>query len=316
MSFASETKNELARVIPEKNCCKLAEIAGFIKSAGSIGLAGGGKFNLMLKTENPAVARHYKKLIKEYFEVDAKLEMEDGNKLNKGYYYLLKIGPEMRSDQILRETGILLVRQGNNFISDGIYEDLIKTKCCKKAYLRGTFLGVGTMADPEKSYHLDWIFTSKKLAEDLVKLINSFVELEAKLTKRKNHYIAYVKNYGYIRDVLTLMGAHSQVLNLENVKITKELRGEAVRMTNCDTANTDRIISASEKQMEDINYLIKEKGLDWFPEKLRAIAEARLENPEASLTQLGELIEPPLKKSGVNNRLKKISQLANDLRDR
>ena len=129
MSFASETKNELARIVPEKKCCMLAEIAGFMRMAGSIRLAGGGKFRIVMTTGNPAVARHYKTLIKTYFSVDAGLEMgQDQQSLKRGHVYMLSIGPEDLSEQILRETGILMVKEGMNFISDGIYDGLIKTK--------------------------------------------------------------------------------------------------------------------------------------------------------------------------------------------
>lgn len=314
MSFASETKNELSRLEVGKECCNLAEIAGFIRVAGSIGLAGKGKFNIVLKTENAAVARRYKKIIKEYFQVDAKLDMEESGNLNKGYHYLLKISPGMQSEQILRETGILLVKQGNNFISDGIYEGIVKSKCCKKAFLRGAFMGCGTINNPEKGYNLEWITNSKKFAQDLVKIVDSFVDLKAKTIKRKNHYVVYVKNSSYIRDLLAIMGAHSKLLELENVKITKELKSEAVRMTNCDTANMDRVLDASERQIAEIKLIEAKKGMGWLPEKLRAVALCRLANPEASLVQLGEMIDPPLKKSGVNNRLKKISELAGKIR--
>ena len=126
MSFSTETKNELSRVYPPKKCCQLAEIAGFLRVSGSIRLAGGGKFRIVITTDNPAVARHYKKLIKDYFQVDTELELGEGTNLKKGRLYMLTIGPEMRSEQILRETGILLVREGNNYISDGIYDDLIR----------------------------------------------------------------------------------------------------------------------------------------------------------------------------------------------
>lgn len=309
MSFSSETKNELSRTYPTKNCCKLAEIAGFLRTAGSIGLAGGGKFNIALKTENPAVARHYKKLLKDYFDVDSRLDVEEGAAINKGYFYKLVIGPEMRSDQILRETGILMVRQGNNFISDGIYQGIIRSKCCKKAYLKGMFLGAGTMANPDKSYQMEWPLSSRTLAEDLLKLINSFVDMDAKMVKRKSQYVVYVKSYGYIRDLMTMMGAHTMVLELENIKIKKELRGEAVRLTNCDTANMDRVIGASGKQIEAIKFLDGAVGLNKLPEKLREIAILRLEHPEASLLQLGEMLTPPLKKSGVNNRMKKLMNM-------
>ncbi len=141
---------------------------------------------------------------------------EEGQSLS-----FLTIDPNMRSEQILRETGILLVREGNNYISDGIYSDLIKTKCCRKSYLRGIFMGSGTISDPEKSYHLEIVCSSKNLANDLKKMINSFVDLSAKIVERKNHYIVYMKSSEYICDTLAIMGAHSQMLEFENVKIKR-----------------------------------------------------------------------------------------------
>jgi len=314
MSFSAETKNELARVEPEKKCCQLAEIAGFVRVSGSIRLAGGGKFKIVITTENPAAARHYKKLIKEYFQVDTELEIGESTSLKKGHTYMLTIGPEMRSEQILRETGILLVREGNNYISDGIYEDLIKTKCCRKAYLRGIFIGSGTISDPEKGYHLEIVCGSEKLAADLKKMINTFEDLSAKVVERKDKYIVYMKNSDYISDTLAIMGAHSRVLEFENVKIKKELLNETVRITNCDNANTDRILDASQKQIEAIRKIeAAPGGFDALPAKLRKTAELRLENPDASLTQLGEMMVPPMKKSGINNRLRKLEEIAGRL---
>ena len=145
MSFASDTKNELAHVQPEKKCCMLAEISGFLRVAGSIGLAGFGKFKIIVTTQNPAVARHYKKLLQDYFGIETKLEIGEGKTIGKAqagqkYAYSLTIDADNRSEQILRETGILLVREGNNYISDGIYSGIIGSKCCKKAYLRGVFM--------------------------------------------------------------------------------------------------------------------------------------------------------------------------------
>ena len=263
MSFAAETKNELARIEPEKKCCMLAEIAGFLRVSGSLRLAGGGKFKIVITTENPAVARHYKKLIKEYFQVDTELEVEDAPPPKKGRIYMLAISPEMRSEQILRETGILMVREGNNYISDGIFDGLIRSKCCKKAYLRGIFMGAGTMNDPAKSYHLEFVCASKNLAMDLRKMINSFVDLSAKVVQRKENYIVYMKNSEYISDTLAIMGAHTQVFAFEDVKIKKELVNNAVRITNCDNANTDRTLDASQRQISAIRKIENAKGLEW-----------------------------------------------------
>ena len=310
MSFSSETKNELARIEPERKCCQLAEIAGFLRVSGSIRLAGGGKFQIVVTTDSPAVARHYKKMLQEYFRIEAELLIGEAAALKKGHTYMLTIDPEMRSESILRETGILLVREGNNYISDGIYDGIVKTRCCRKAYLRGIFLGTGSVNSPEKGYHLEFVCGSENLARDLRRLINTFDDLSAKITQRKDRYVVYMKNSQYISDTLAIMGAHSKVLEYEDVKIKKELVNQAVRMTNCDTANTDRTLDASQRQLEAIRRIEGTGSLDALPPKLRELALLRQYNPEASLTQLGEMMSPPLKKSGVNNRMKRILDFA------
>lgn len=313
MSFSMETKNELAHVMPEKKCCMLAEIAGFIRMCGSIRLAGGGKFRIVTTTENPAVARHYKKLIKDYFGIDTVLEVGQGNTLKKGRAYILTIGPEDLSEQILRETGILMVKEGMNYISDGIYDGLIRTKCCRKAYLRGIFLAAGTITDPEKAYHLEFNCSSQILAADVRKLINSFVDLHAKISVRKKNYSVYVKEGEQIIDILAIMGAHSQIFAFENVRITKEIRNKANRLNNCDNANIDKTLQAAEKQLACIRKIQDTKGLRFLPDKLYEVALLRLDHPEATLQELADMMDPPMKKSGINNRFRKIEELANKL---
>lgn len=313
MSFSMDTKNELAHIVPEKKCCMLAEIAGFIRMCGSIRLAGGGKFKIVTTTESPAVARHYKTLIKEYFGIDAALEVGQGNTLKKGKYYILTIGPESLSEQILRETGILMVKEGFNVISDGIYNGLIRTKCCRKAYLRGIFLAAGTIADPEKSYHIEFVCNSEVLAGDVKKLINSFVGLHAKTLQRKKSFIVYVKESEQMIDILALIGAHSQLFTIENIRITKEIRNKANRINNCDNANIDKTLQAAEKQLGWIRKIQDTKGLRFLPDKLYEVAVLRLDHPEATLQELAELMDPPMKKSGLNHRMKKIEEFANKL---
>lgn len=264
MSFSADTKNELAHVEPEKKCCMLAEIAGFIRMCGSIRLAGGGKFEIVTATEHPAVARHYKRMLKEYFGIDAELAVGQGSGLKKGRSYLLSIGPENLSEQILRETGILMVKEGMNYISDGIYDGLIRTKCCRKACLRGIFLASGTITDPEKSYHLEFSCSSQILAGDVKKLINSFVDLHAKVSARKKNYAVYVKEAEQIIDILAIMGAHSQIFAFEDVRITKEIRNKANRINNCDNANIDKTLKAAEKQLSWIHKIQETEGTGIF----------------------------------------------------
>ena len=318
MSFASETKNELARIEPEKKCCMLAEISGFLRVAGSIGLVGFGKFKIIITTDNPAVARHYKKLIQDYFGIETKLEIGEGKAVGKSrsskkFSYSITIDADNRSEQILRETGILLVREGNNYMSDGIYSGIVRTKCCKKAYLRGVFMGAGTMSDPEKGYDLEFVLESATMAADLKKLINSFVDLSCKVTERRGKHVVYMKKADYISDMLAIMGASSQVFSMEETRIKKEMVGSARRMSNCDSANMDRSIEASMKHIEAIKKIQETKGLASLPDTLREAAELRLEHPDISIAALGELCDPPMKKAGINKRLMRIQEIASKL---
>ena len=319
MSFSSETKNEIARIEPEKKCCMLSEIAAYIRTAGSIGIVGFGKLRITINTDNAAVARHFKKLVERYFDIDTNLDITEGgsvgrNRKEKKYSYSITIDPENNSEAILRECGILMIKEGHNYFSDGIYGDLVRSKCDKRAYLRGTFLGAGTMSNPDKAYHLEFVMNSEAMANDLKKLINSFADLSAKVVQRGKKYIVYMKKADYISDTLALMGASGQVLKLEDIRIRKDMMSSARRAMNCDSANVDRVIDAAMKQTESIRLIAETKGLKSLDPKLLEVAMIRLEHPEASIMAIGEMCDPPLKKSGVNNRLKKIEELADKIR--
>ncbi len=312
MSFSATTKNELSRIDPEKKCCKLAEIAGFIRICGTIKISGGGKLTVVLLTENPAVARHLKKLIKNYFGVHASLVIVKTAVLKKTHYYELVIDAE-NAEQILRETGILTVREGCNYISDGIYSGILRTKCCRRAYLRGVFLGAGTISDPEKAYHLEIVCNSEVLCNDVKKLINSF-GLHAKSVKRKSSHVVYIKEAEQIIDFLNILGAHSHLLEFENIRIIKELRNKTNRINNCDSANLDKTINASLRQIQNIRLIEQTRGLTSLSDKLQEVARLRLENPESSLAELAEMMNPPIGKSGLNHRFKKIEEIAEKIR--
>ena len=232
MSFSSDVKGELARLDNKKKCCMLAEIAGFLRVSSSIRLAGGGKLGIVATTENAAIARHYKKLIKDYFKNNAELEVGDSHRCralrtrrSRNSYYL-NISPDEKSMHILRETGMMLIREGDDYFSDGIYQPIVKSKCCRKAYLRGMFLSCGTISDPRKGYHLEFVLDKEQSAMDLKKLIGTFVDLSANITRRGENYIVYIKKAQYISDMLGIMGADDAVLDFENIRISKSLHGD------------------------------------------------------------------------------------------
>ncbi len=314
MSFSQEVKNEMAHIISEKKCCMLAEIAGFLRMNGSVGLAGGGKFNIIATTDNPAIARHYKTLIKTYFGVEARTEVtQQLTGLHKGNLYTMMIDSENRSELILREAGLLMIREGMNYISDGIYDGIIKTKCCRKAFIRGAFLGAGTITNPTKGYHFEISTSSLILANGIKKILNSFEDINSKIFQRKKKYVVYIKNSERIIDVLAIMGAHNKVFEYEDVKIKKEIKNKANRISNWDNANIDKIVLTSQKHIEAIKKIEKERGIDSLSEKLREVAKVRLENPDASLGEIGNMLEIPIKKPAVSKRLAKIVEISKEI---
>lgn len=339
MSFSSDVKGELARLEPKKKCCMLAEIAGFLRVSSSLRLAGGGRWGIVAVTENAAIARHYKKLIQDYFRNNVTLGIGDSHKPgassrgNKRRYYL-NIDPDEKSMQILRETGMMLIREGDDYFSDGIYQPIIKSKCCRRSYVRGIFLGCGTVSDPRKSYHLEFVLDKGQTAADLRKLIGSFVDLSANLSRRGEAYIVYMKRAAYISDMMGIMGADNAVLEIENIRIGKSLHRDVQRMINCDDANVDRTLKAAEEQKgwirtiqeaglraeghdpgamnpEEAEALFNEgAGLRGLPEPLREVALLRLRRPAASLSEIGEALEPPIGKPAVSKRFARLKAIA------
>ena len=308
MSFASDLKNELAHSTPLNKCCELAEIAGFVRMTGIVEIVENEKLTFSVSTENPAIARHFKKTIKDYFGANSNVLIGQANFRKVGHSYVLKILDGSSAKSILRETGILTVNEGGNRVEAGIYDGIKKTKCCRKAYLRGVFLGAGTVNDPEKGYHLEIVCRTQELAADVKRLFNSFVDIHAKTVSRKNQFVVYLKASEQIIDVLNIIGAHSHLLKFENVRIVKEMRNKANRIINCDSANVDKVIKAAEEQMADIIKIRDCIGLESLQENLHKMAALRLENPDASMTELGEFFNPPLTKSRVNYIFSKIKE--------
>lgn len=186
---------------------------------------------------------------------------------------------------------------------------LLKQSCCKRAFLRGAFLCIGSMSDPNKGYHLEFVCETQEQAKMLQELIAHF-ELEAKIICRKNHYVVYMKEGSAIVDLLNVIGARLSLMDLENLRVEKEVRNSVNRKVNCEAANITKTVNAASKQMEDILFLKKHYGMSKLPDHLREMAEVRLEHPESSLQELGGYLNPPVGKSGVNHRLRKLSELA------
>ncbi len=311
MSFSSTVKEELARHFGSARHCKIAETTAIINMCGKIGRSIDGKITgLKIQTENPAVARKCFTLLKKTFNIKVEVSIRRSNQLNKHRVYHIYV---MNRDETIKVLRACRLIEGEEIVHR-ISPLVVQTTCCKRAYIRGAFLASGSLSDPEKTYHLEFVTQDWGHAEALSGLINSF-EMDSKIVVRKKYYVVYLKEGNQIVDLLNIMEAHKALMDLENLRIIKDLRNNVNRIVNCETANLNKTVSASVRQVNDINYIDTHKGLHTLTESLEAVARLRLDNPSASLKELGEMLSPQVGKSGVNHRLRKISGIADNLRN-
>ena len=312
MSFSAKVKGELGRYTEMSKEEALAQISAMMKVSGTIGFNGKG-LSFKITTENPTSARLVFTLLKEHFQIHSKLMVKKSNSLKKNNIYMVVIDEEMGVRGLLKDTGIFKEVDGGITLDYRIDEKMVETDDEKRAYIRGAFLGGGSVTNPEKNYHLEFVTHSEEYAQDLCELINS-CGLNSKVIQRKNSFIVYIKEGEQIVDILNIMGAHSCLLELENIRIMKEMRNNVNRLVNCETANLSKTVNAAVRQVESIKFIQSKIGLKRLPQNLREIAELRLEYPDESLKELGEMLDPPVGKSGVNHRLRKIEKIAEELR--
>ena len=302
MSFSGQIKEELAQVISSPRHCQLAELAALVQFCGHIEEDG----SLLVQSENPLVIRKCFTLLKKTFKIEAvaKSQMQTQN------YRLFVTGEDafrvLEALKICDTAGHLMMRH----LTDPV---LIKNSCCKRAYLRGCYMAVGSMSDPYKSYHLELVCGLQAQAEQLLKILHDF-SLDAKMIVRKKYYVVYMKEGENIADFLNITEAHKALMEFENTRIYKGMRNMVNRKVNCEAANITKTVNAATRQVEDIRLIREKMGLEGLPEPLRQMAYVRLENPQASLGELVKFLDPPVGKSGVNHRLRKLGELAKELK--
>jgi DNA-binding protein WhiA len=287
----------------------MAELVALIKMDGSLQVSEG-QISLNILNYNAAVARKLFTLLKELFGIHAEVRVKKKMRLRKNNVYWVRIPPQEGLREMLVRLG-LLKPDGN--LQEGLQQDLVSRNCCRRAYLRGAFLGGGSVNSPGGNYHMEIITSKGRHATDLCRLMQKF-GLTAKISKRKAWFVVYLKDSEQIVECLNLMGAHSALLEFENTRIYKGMRNQVNRLVNCETANLGKTVNASYRQVENINYIQEHMGLNSLPDGLSEIATLRVENPDISLLDLGKMLNPPLSKSGVNHRLRKLDRIAEDLR--
>lgn len=286
MSFSSNVKEELLEVCGNARHCQIAELAAVVHFACKITKDGAG---IDIPVENEYASRKAFTLLEKTFNISA---------INDNVEQALKLERD---------------NQGFFDLNSTTDARLLKNDCCRRSFLRGAFISIGSLSDPNKGYHLEFVCGVINQATQLLEILNGY-GIDAHLIQRKKYYVVYLKEGEAIVDVLNIMGAHMSLMDLENTRILKEISNSINRRVNCETANIAKTVDAAAKQIEDIVYIRDNYGFKRIPDKLQEMAQIRLDNPEASLKELGELLDPPVGKSGVNHRLRKISEIADSLR--
>lgn len=314
MSFTLKVKTELADRISNAKHCRVAEIAALISMCGNVSIDEFDRYKVYIKTDTEVTAKKFRELLWKTFHIDTDVEEKDKQLSHSKKTYIVEIKNNKDALTVLNETKIM---NSQNEVEEQMNiekNEILKKDCCKRAYLRGAFLSAGSISDPEKSYHFEIKCINKNKANQIVDILK-FFDVGAKTINRKNKFIVYLKDSEKVVDALNVMEAPLALLEVETVKVDKEMNNMVNRQMNCDLANTNKTVDAAQRVIEDIKYIEGEVGLSYLPEKLQQVAQIRMENPEESLQDIGDMMNPPLGKSGVNHRLRKISEIAQNLRD-
>lgn len=330
MSFSKDVKDELSLQLSNARHCRLAELAAILSCQGRL-LDRKTGYSLRLQTENLDVARKYFTLIRKTFNIKVEIAIKTNSQIIRNRVYILIIKapedvmkimqaaklpfPEAIQGMKTENTEKILYHENSPGYEIGKPDQMIvQNACCKRAFIRGAFLTSGSMSNPKKAYHLEIVTNEQDKAEQLKNMIQSF-DIDAKVVMRKKNYVVYLKEGSQIVDLLNVMEAHVALMDLENVRILKEMRNSINRQVNCEAANISKTVAASTKQIEDIIYIRDTYGFGDLDDGLEDIAALRIQHPEASLKELGAMLLPPIGKSGVNHRLRKLSMIADHIRE-
>lgn len=304
MSFASITKTELCKAMPQNSCCLKAECYGLLLFGRSFS-----NHAITITTENSAAAHRAAQLTAEIAGAIVDISTSVLRRKDRKSAFTVSVNGDDQKNAVLSCFG-----HTGNEISLRINRANIENDCCISGFLRGVFLSCGTVTDPQKDYHLEFVVPFMNLAKDLSTLISEVYELNLRpgLINRKGSFVVYIKGSEGVVDLLTFMGAGNAAMELMQVKMYKELRNNVNRKTNFETANIDKTALAAADQVIAIKKIIAASGVSALPEDLQELAMLRLHNPEMSLRELGEALSEPLSRSGINHRLQRIVEFAKE----
>lgn len=312
LTFSGKIKEELSRNKNLARHCQIAEIAAITSMCGKVLISSKEEYAIKIHTENLSVARKYFTLVEKTFNIETE-SLVTRNRSNENITYTVVVRKHDDAIRVLRASKLIdeYGEVGEEFSLGRNL--LLQQPCCKRAFIRGAFLASGSISNPEKSYHAEFVCVSRHKAEQLQEIMHSF-QLEPKVILRKKSYVVYLKEGSQIADLLSIIEAPVALMEFENVRILKEMRNAVNRKVNCEAANIHKTVSAAVKQVEDIKYIQTTIGLHKLPDGLYEIASVRLQYPNATLKELGDLLDTPIGKSGVNHRLRKISEIVESLK--
>jgi DNA-binding protein WhiA len=307
MSFTSDVKNELTRVQPVCSHCNRATLAAILRVEGTLYFSGKGRYHIEVSTDMPKVARLAIQLLHTTYQLRTELTMRQ-SVLHKTPNYLITVPQQEGLETALFDLGVL----GEGGLTPGIAEHLVEKRCCQAAYLRGAFMGSGFIANPRGDFHFEMTVANGELAEDIAELMKSR-GVNARTMQRRNSHLVYLKSGSAISSFLALAGAHQCALLLENARVIKSVRNDVNRQVNAELANQAKATDAAMEQVQAIRKVLEHRGASDIPPALRDFMRLRLEHPTASLKELGEMADPPLSKSAVYHRVRRIEQMAREI---
>jgi hypothetical protein len=308
-SFSEKVKEELCHVNTRGTAQAVSELAGIVHTSGSIFLGSNGA-GLQMSTGNKNVVNRVFSLVEKVYSLECELSQSSSQIMD--ILYTVRIRP----DSLVSMLKDMAVPFGLSFsvdTDDPAFRKLIQTRSQKQSYIRGCLLGGGVISDPESEYSLE-ILSSSEESANAIRQVLSELDIQARISKRGDQFRTYVKDVSSVSEVLTLTGAHGAVLQLEDIRLVREIRNNVNRQINFENANIDKAIDSAQRQLLNIRYIMDTKGLDFLSPALREAAQLRLENPEATLQELSQFSDG-ISKSGINNRLRKINLIADELRD-
>ena len=311
MSFSQTVKDELCRLPLGKSCCMLSELTALYRTSGSVSLRGMGRMQVQFRVENTALARRIFRLLRARMGITPRLHYVQHARLGGQRTCVLTIGDEDSTKLLLELHVVEQDEDGAVRFRRTTVRYQMTRQCCRKAYLRAAFLGSGTMSNPEKEYHFEVSATDQSLVRELSRQLEKSGQ-PVNTYQRKGSTVVYLKGAQQISDAMAMMGGTNSVFAMEDIRIRKQARGAANRAINCDEYNFQRMLDAADTQVEGIRRYVIVKGMRSLPPALQEIAQKRLDNADLSLVELGQLFEPPLSKSAVNHRMRRLMDIVRE----